>query len=99
MKPQAALSHELQILRRQFKPFEKTGLSLSSEEVVRLSKRISLLSKLSRTYETELSIYRLVDAGKLKADAIEEAAIEASGNLILSTEGNVVRPDFTKGGR
>ncbi len=99
MTSPVTLTRELELLRRQFKPFEKTGLSLTGGEVVRLTKRISLITKLARTVETELSIHRLSEAGKQQAATIEQLTQDVAGALILSADGNVVRPDFTKGGR
>jgi hypothetical protein len=95
----SALSFELDLLKRQFQPFAKTGLAMSGPEVKRLTQRISVLSKLSKSLETELSVHRLTELGRAQAATLEALTIETAGNLILAAEGNVIRPDFTKGSR
>ncbi|WP_188134502.1 hypothetical protein [Rhizobium sp. RU35A] len=94
-----SLTHELDLLKRQFQPFTKTGLSLNGGEVKRLTGRLNLLIRLSRSLETELSIHRLAEDGRAQADALEQVTTDIAGDLILAAEGNVVRPDFTKGSR
>lgn len=99
MTSAASLSFELDLLKRQFQPFAKTGITLNGTEVKRLTSRISLLSKLSRSLETELSIHRLTEASLNQMGIIESLTDEVTGSLILAAEGNVIRPDFTKGPR
>jgi hypothetical protein len=99
MTSATSLTFELDLLKRQFKPFTKTGLTMTGAEVKRLSARITVLAKLSRSLETELSIHRLVESGRVQADVLDKLCADAVGSLILAAEGNVVRPDFTKGPR
>lgn len=99
MKPAPSLCHELDLLKREFQPFVRSGITLDGGEVKRLTRRISLLSKLSRSMETELSIHRLTEAGRAQTDAIEALTTDMAGSLILAADGNVIRPDFTKGPR
>lgn len=99
MKSHAMLSDELERLRHDVRPYEKDGGHLSDTAAQVMGRKLSLLAKLARNLEQEVGIYRLIEAGRVSAVTLEQAATHAAGDLVLSGDGNVMRPDFSKSGK
>ncbi|RFB91792.1 hypothetical protein B5K08_15975 [Rhizobium leguminosarum bv. trifolii] len=87
------LSAELAVAVKDFDRVIPAGKS-NDRDIVAFRKRLLLLCKLARNLESEVQIYRLMEAAKQGRDVIEQLATEVAAAFVLSRDDNVIRPDF-----
>lgn len=80
------LSHELLMISMELE-----------KELPAVSERVKLLSGLAWSQEMELQAHRLLEASRQGNRFVAQLA--AGVEALANEEGNVVRPDFGKGGR
>lgn len=96
MSLKVTLSDELVRLGQEIEPFEKTGVSFSGDEVHVMRARLTLLARLARNQEQELSVHRLIETSRRINIEIEKISAGAEARL-RELHDNVVWPDFTGG--
>lgn len=67
------------------------------EDLPEVSERIKLLSGLAWSQEMELQAHRLLEASRQGSRFVGQLA--AGVDALANGDGNIVRPDFGKGGR
>ncbi|MDM9647720.1 hypothetical protein [Rhizobium sp. S163] len=88
------LSDELKLLDRAFAPIARSGGYLDAASVKRLRERIGLLGKLANALETEVSYFRLIEAGREGKQIVEQLATDNLVQLVKDPEGKIIFPDF-----
>ena len=61
--------------------------------------RLMALGRLAHNIEQELTVLRLVEAGREGRSMVDQLASDQFENLVRDPDGKVVRPDFGKGTR
>lgn len=69
---------------------------LATAKVDDLVERLQLLSRFARSMEHELAVFRLMEAGKSKREAMEELAQRVLTASAIEAGDKVVRPDFRR---
>lgn len=90
------LSESLIGLMNQFSPHTNTGLNMSATEVSNVVFMLAIMHRLSVSAQTELNCHRLSEANRFAADMVEDLSTETLGNLLIETDGNIIRPRFGK---
>jgi hypothetical protein len=92
------LSDNLGALLHQFSPFEQMGegevAEIGADSIKVITRNLRLMRTIATHMETELNVYRLMDAGRVYTATVEQLAQDAAVGLVLETTGNVITPNF-----
>lgn len=90
------LSKGLSELLNQFSPHAEQGVDLSPTEVSNVVLILAALHRLSVSVEKELNCHRLGEANRIAGEMVENVSAETFVNLLVETDGNIIRPNFCK---
>lgn len=90
------LSSSLIGLMNQFSAHTSSGLTLSPTEVSNVVFMLATMHRLSVSVETELNCHRLGEANRIAGEMVENVSAETLGELLVETDGNIIRPNFRK---
>lgn len=91
------LSDSLNAFHEDFLKAGQSGHPLPASQMLVLARSFALLYRLAKTLETELAIHRLNASVDRYRAILEGASTDMLGQLILESDGKVVRPDFKSG--
>lgn len=78
-----------------FNEADDTGtVEVDAAEMKRLCLVIDAMHRLALLMETELGVFRSVEAGRTVREAIEQLSIQQLRSLMPEADGNIIRPNF-----
>lgn len=69
-------------------------VEVDAAEMKRLCLVIDAMHRLAVLMETELGVFRSVEAGRTVREAIEQLSIQQLRSLMPEADGNIIRPNF-----
>lgn len=88
------LSGGLIDLLDQFSPYVTAGVELSPTEVSNVVYALAIMHRIAVSLEAELNCHRLGEANRIASGIVENVSHETLGNLLIETDGNIIRPRF-----
>lgn len=69
-------------------------VEVDAAEMKRLCRVIDAMHRLAVLMETELGVFRSVEAGRTVREAIEQLSVQQLRSLMPEADGNIIRPNF-----
>ncbi|WP_107339216.1 hypothetical protein [Agrobacterium pusense] len=92
------LSEGLLALKNDLQPFRDIEgaetVEIDAAEMTKLCRIIDAMHRLAVLMETELGVFRSVEAGRTIREAIEQLSVQQLRSLMPGADGNIIRPDF-----
>lgn len=92
------LSEGLEALKNDLKPFlevaDDDAVEIEGSEAKKLWQVVDAMHRLARKMETELGVFRTVEAGRSIREALEQLSAEQLSGLMPGDGSNVIRPNF-----
>ncbi|MGN7712972.1 hypothetical protein [Agrobacterium tumefaciens] len=92
------LSEGLQALKGDLQPFrdieDTETVEIDAAEMKNLCRVIDAMHRLAVLMETELGVFRSVEAGRTVREAIEQLSIQQLRSLMPEADGNIIRLNF-----
>lgn len=89
------LSESLNAFHEDFLKAGKSGTPLPARQMLVLARSFAILFRLAKNLEAELAIHRLNASVDRQRSILEGASQDVLGQLILDSDGKVIRPDFS----
>lgn len=88
------LSDSLNAFHEDFLEAGKSGTPLPARQMLVLARSFAILFRLAKNLEAELAIHRLNASVDRHRSVLEGASTDVLGQIILESDGKIVRPDF-----